>query len=290
MTTLSELALRLQEGTLVPYIGPGVLYGVTEAGSGEPIPADSDSLIIAMNGGQPMAPRLMYEFPRAAMNLELKKGRSFVSRFLTETYGERQWSRAPFHDWLAAAKPAYIVDINRDTQLQESYADTPHTLVRGISRVGGTDYRFRIHHYDGSEYREITQEEVDASLPILFKPMGSPLPDPTFIASDADYVDYITELMGGFAIPSFLKEYRKDRQYLLLGMRLFRDTERMVMSDIVYGAGNPVGWALIPEPTEKELRFCKRVGIEVIDTDVTELLYASGMSANLALLDAHSEY
>lgn len=271
-TTLSELALRLQEGTLVPYLGPGVLSGVTETASGTAIPADSDSLILAMNGGKPMAQRLMYEFARAAMDMELKKGRSFVSRFLSETYAGRDWSRAPLHDWLATRKPRYIVDINRDTQLQDSFADSPHTLIRGVARIGGTDYRFRIHHYDGNSYREVAQEDVDAGLPILFKPMGSPVPDPTFIASDADYVDYITELMGGFAIPSFLKDYRQDQQYLLLGLRLNRDTERMVLSDIVYGSGEPTGWALIPGPTEKELRFCRKIGIEVLDADIGDLL------------------
>jgi len=275
-TTLSELALRLQEGTLIPYLGPGVLSGVTDAGSGEAIPADSDSLILAMNGGKPMSPRLMYEFARAAMDMELKKGRSFVSRFLTETYASRKWTRAPLHDWLAGCRPSYIVDINRDTQLQDSFADTPHTLVRGIARIGGTDYRFRIHHYDGDAYREVEQQEVDTSLPVLFKPMGSPVPDATFIASDADYVDYITELMGGFAIPSFLKEYRKGKQYLLLGLRLKRDTERMVLSDIVYGAESPTGWALIPEPSDKELRFCRKLGVEVIDADIGDLLAATG--------------
>lgn len=278
-TTLSELALRLQEGTLVPYLGPGALSGVTETASGEAIPADSDSLILAMNGGKPMAPRLMFEFARAAMDMELKKGRNFVYRFLSETYGDRQWTRAPLHDWLAAGKPPYTVDINRDTQLQDSFADTPHVLIRGISRIGGTDYRFRIHQYDGSTYREVAQENVDTSLPVLFKPMGSPVPDATFIASDADYVDYITELMGGFAIPSFLKDYRRGKQYLLLGLRLNRDTERMVLSDMVYGADRPTGWALIPEPTAKELRFCKKIGFEVIEADVADLLAASSTSA-----------
>jgi hypothetical protein len=263
-----------------------VLSGVTEAGSGEAIPADSDSLILAMNGGKPMAPRLMFEFARAAMDIELKKGRNFVYRFLSETYAERQWTRAPVHDWLSSCKPDYIVDINRDTQLQESFADTPHTLIRGIARIGGTDYRFRIHHYDGSSYREIDQDGVDTSLPVLFKPMGSPLPDPTFIASDADYVDYITELMGGFAIPDFLKQYRLGKQYLLLGLRLNRDTERMVLSDIVYGADKPTGWALIPEPTDKELRFCKKIGFEVIDADSSDLLAAAGAVAGRSGIDA----
>jgi hypothetical protein len=176
------------------------------------------------------------------------------------------------HEWVASIKVPYVVDINRDTQLQEARADTQHTLIRGISRVARTDYRFRIHALDGSVYREITQEEVDPALPILFKPMGSPLPDPVCIASDADYVDYITELTGGFAIPDFLKIRRAGVQYLLLGLRLNRDTESMVLADIVYAAGSPCGWALIPDPTGKERRFCKHLGMEIVEGDIGDLL------------------
>ena len=51
---------------------------------------------------------------------------------------------------------------------------------------------------DGKNYHEVDQRSVDTELPILFKSMGSPVPDQAYIASDADYVDYITELMGGF--------------------------------------------------------------------------------------------
>lgn len=279
--SLNELLSRVQQGDLVPYLGPGVLNGVCELDSGEAIPADSDSLILAMNGGRPMAPRLMFEFPRAAMDMELKKGRNFVYQFLKETYADRRWQRAPLHELLAACKPPYVVDINRDTQLQDSYADTPHTLIRGTARVIGNDYRFRIHHYDGESYREIDQENVDTHLPVLFKPMGSPLPDSTFVATDADYVDYITELMGGFAIPGFLKEQRKGKQYLLLGMRLNRDTERMVLSDISYAADTPRGWALIPDANEKEQRFCKRLGIEIINADIGALLESSCEAATV---------
>jgi len=275
ITGLNEIIAGIKAGNIVPYLGPDALDGVTEVGSSKPIPANSDSLILAMNDGRPMAPRLMYEFPRAAMNMEHRKGRNFVNRFLHETYGVRNWSRAPLHDWLAEIKPAYVIDINRDTQLQDSYTDTPHTLIRGISRIGGTNYRFFIHHYDGETYEEIEQDKVDTCLPVLFKPMGSPLPDSTFIASDADYVDYISELMGGFAIPDFLKQYRKDKQYLLLGMSLSRDTERMVLSDMIYAAAQPAGWALIPEPSNKEKRFCERKGIKIIEADIADFLTAA---------------
>jgi hypothetical protein len=274
---LSELKSGVENGTIVPYLGAGVLEGSFNNETGEPIPADSDSLILAMNGGRPMAPRLMYEFARAAMDVELKRGRTTVNRFLDDLYGNQTWTQSPLHAWLESVKPKYVVDINRDTQLQQSYANTPHTLIRGIARVGGTDYRFRIHHYDGEKYseNEIDQSEVDPSLPILFKPMGSPLPDATYIASDADYVDYITELMGGFAIPSFLKSIRKGKQYLFMGLRMNRDTERMVLSDIIYAANQPAGWALIAEPNDKERRFCKKMNIEIIEADIDTFLGTS---------------
>ncbi len=288
--SFQEIISGIREGDIVPYLGAGALNGAVDTESGEAIPADSDSLILAMNNGKPMAPRLMYEFARAAMDVELKRGRSAVNRFLDTTYGQTSWTRAPLHDWLAMVKPGYVVDINRDTQLQMSYNKTPHTLIRGIARVGGTDYRFRIHHYDGENYsqKEIDQTEVDPSLPILFKPMGSPLPDATYIASDADYVDYITELMGGFAIPTFLKQYRKGKQYLFLGLRMTRDTERMVLSDIIYAAGSPSGWALIPEPNDKERRFCKKMNIEIIEADIDDLLAVDSNPARQMTGEANS--
>lgn len=274
--SFTDLVNGITAGKIVPYLGPGVLKGVTHKETGEAIPADSNSLILAMNDGKPMSPRLMYEFARAAMDLELKKGRSYVNRFLDRTYSDDQWTRAPFHDWLASIRPPYVIDVNRDTQLQESYSNTPHILIRGIARIGGTEYRFKLHQYDGESYHEIDQAEVDTSLPILFKPMGSPLPDATYIASDADYVDYITELMGGFGIPAFLKEYRKNKQYLFIGLPMNRDTERMVLSDIIYAADEPAGWVLIPEPNDKERRFCKKMGLVLIEAGVDDLLTAVG--------------
>jgi hypothetical protein len=285
---LVELVRGIERGELIPYLGPGALQGVVDPSTGAPIPADSDSLILAMNNGKPMAPRLMWEFPRAAMDVELKRGRKAVHRFLDATYGaDSNWTRAPVQDWLQRYHPPYVIDINRDTQLQDSYAHLPHTLVRGIARIGGTDYRFRIDHYDGSGYREVQQEDIDRTLPVLFKPLGSPRPDPTYIASDADFVDYITELLGGFAIPDFLKLYRRNRQYVLLGLRLLRDTERMVLSDMIYSAGDPAGYALIQEPTDKERRFCEKQRIEIVEAGINDLLACTGFIHEDELGDVH---
>jgi hypothetical protein len=141
--------------------------------------------------------------------------------------------------------------------------------------MSGRDYRFRLYKYDGTSYFSIEQEAVDTSLPILFKPLGTPLPESNYIASDADFVDYITELMGGFAIPSFVKRMRQNKRYLLLGLRLNRDTDRMVFSDVIFGAGKPAGWALIPHPTDKEKRYLGKMGIEIVNADVADFLTAA---------------
>jgi SIR2-like domain len=271
---LAEILNGLYENRVIPYLGPGALFDATNKTTGAAMPADSNSLILAMNNGNPMAPKLMYEFPRAAMNQELKKGRNFLGQFLTKLYGETEWTRAAVHNWLAEWKPAYVIDINRDTQLQNSYADEEHTLIVGVARITASQFRYKVFHFDGSNYFEIPQEQVDPRLPILFKPMGTPKPEANYIASDVDYVDYITELMGGFAIPDFLKEYRKGKQYLFIGMPLNRDSERMVMSDIVYGAAERKGWVLNKNPTNKEIRFCKKIGLEIINADTEDLLTA----------------
>lgn len=271
----TDMLAGLKSGSIVPYLGPGVLADVRHAETGVPMPATSDELILAMNGGKPMSPKLMYEFPRAAMNVELKRGRSAVTRFLDATYSA-PWTRSAVHDWLKDIRPSYVIDINRDTQLLDSYADVPHTLVLGCARIGGTDFRFKLFAWDGMHYSAIAPGQAALGLPLLFKPMGAPKPESTYIASDADYVDYITELMGGFAVPAYVKELRRDKRYLFLGLRFNRDSERMVMSDIIYSAATgPAGWALIENPTDKEKRFLGKMGIEIVEGSITELMGAA---------------
>lgn len=277
--SLKEILAHLAAGEVVPYLGPGVLRGVVERSSGQPIPADSDSLILAMTGGQPMAPRLMYEFPRAAMHLENKKGRSFIERFLTQTYGGDNWTPSVFHQWLADQHLPYVIDCNRDTQLQRCYADRAHTLIVGAARISASPYRFDLYQFEGEAYRKISLDEVDSELPVLFKPLGTPLPKPGYVASDADFVDYITELMGGFAVPAWIKLQRRNKRYLFLGMHFNRDTERMVMSDMIHDAAEPAGWALIESPSRKELKVCERKNLQLIEADWQDLLACAPSSA-----------
>ncbi|AJE19639.1 SIR2 family protein [Azotobacter chroococcum] len=278
---LKEILAQLGSGEIVPYLGQGVLRGVVDRDTGKPIPADSDSLILAMTGGQPMSPRLMYEFSRAAMHLENKKGRSFIERFLTQVYGGDNWTPSAVHQWLTSLDLPYIIDCNRDTQLQHCYiaAERKHTLVVGAARLAATPYRFDLYHFADGKYRKIALEQVDTTLPVIFKPHGTPLPKPGYVASDADFVDYITELMGGFAIPDWIKLHRKNKRYLFLGQHFNRDTERMVMSDMIYDAAEPAGWVLIDQPSDKERKVCERKNLQLIEADWSSLLALANPSA-----------
>lgn len=274
-----EILEGLQSGRVVPYLGPGVLSDVTNAADGRRIPAEDEPLILALTRGQPLNARLMSEFPRAAMHIELKKGRKTLTTFLTDLYGKTAWTESAVHQWLASLSLPYVIDTNRDLGLQELWARRPYTLVVGIARLSADPYRFRIWQNDGHTAREISVDAIDPQLPVLFKPLGTPRPEPTFVASDADFVDYITELMGGFAIPGPVKEMRIGKQYLILGLRLRRDTQRMILSDVIDDAASPAGWALIPQPTAKERRYCASKEIEIIEADLTELLEAAGGAA-----------
>jgi hypothetical protein len=269
----------LQSGTIVPYLGPGVLSDVMSPEDGRRIPAEDESLILALTRGQPLNQRLMIEFPRAAMHIELKKGRKSLTTLLTDLYGKTTWSGGAVHQWLASLSLPYVIDTNRDVQLQELWASRPHTLVVGIARLSADPYRFRIWQHDGSTYREISVDAIDPRLPVLFKPLGTPRPEPTFVASDADFVDYITELMGGFAVPRPVKELRVGKQYLILGLSLVRDTQRMILSDLIVDSAPRAGWALIAEPTAKERRYCVTKGIEIIESGLSEFLAAAGITS-----------
>jgi len=44
---------------------------------------------------------------------------------------------------------------------------------------------------------------------------------------------------------------------------------------MIYSAAEPAGWALIQNPTDKERRFCKKQGLELIEADVFDLIGAA---------------
>ncbi len=235
MAQTATIAQELKSGETILYIGMGVFKGYSFS-DGSNIPHDSDSIILAMNDGRPMAPRLMYEYARAAMSMEQSRGRKYLEEKLKIIY-KKEMQKTSVHALIEKLMPKYVIDTNYDETLSKIYSKTPHFVIYGKARIGASLDRFEIFEWDvnSGAYVRVQKEQLTLDKQIIFKPMGGVAPEASLIVSDADFVDWLTEAMGGFAVPPALKEYRADRKYLMLGLTFSKDTERMVANEITIG-------------------------------------------------------
>lgn len=271
--TIETIKKEVRNQTTVPYFGLGIFKGVTTK-EGEEMPYDSDSMILKMNNGRAMSQRLMFEYSRAAMHLEQRRGVDYIQQMMNWIY-TKEFEATPIHKAIINMSPRYIIDTNRDSKLQELLAFEPHTLIIGKSRILNNDYRYEIFEFDveNKKYFQVEEEVLDDAKKILFKPMGTTLPEPSFVISDADYVDWLTEAMGGFAVPSVLKTYRKTKKYLFLGTFFDRDTDRMVANELTLGLEG--GYVINDqELSKKEKKFIDKHNLELIEMSPEEFIKA----------------
>ncbi len=268
---IQTIKKELRNQTTVPYFGLGIFEGV-KTKEGEEMPYDSDSMILTMNNGRPMSQRLMFEFSRAAMHLEQRRGVEYITQLMNHIY-TKSFEPTSLQKAIVDMSPRYIIDTNRDTKLQELLAYEPHCLIIGKSRIMADKNRYEVYEYDveNKKYFLVEDEVLDNADKILFKPMGSPLPEPNFIISDADYVDWLTEAMGGFALPPIMKTYRKTKKYLFMGTSFDRDTDRMVANELTL---NLEGGYVITDKElgKKEKKFVEKHNLEVIDMSLENFI------------------
>lgn len=269
-----EIIKDLKSGKLVPFLGMGVFKG-TIATDGTTIPYDSDSMILALNGGRAMSHRLMYEYSRAAMSLEQRKGRGFLVEMVNHIY-TKKYELPIIYKLLRTVQPSFLIDTNLDNSGCKVYEDFEHFMIVGVSRIMGGYDRFIVYEYDveSNSYKVVDKSILNASKPILFKPLGSTIPEKNFIVSDADFVDWLTEAMGGFAMPTFLKTYKENKSYLFLGIDFNRDTYRMVANELTLGLDG----GIIVEPksqlSKKEISFIKKHDLDINAQEIQDFVEA----------------
>lgn len=266
---IDTIKKELRNQTTVPYFGLGIFEN-TKTKDGQQMPYDSDSMILMLNNGRPMSQRLMFEYSRAAMHLEERRGVEYLTQLVNHLY-TKDFEPTPLHKAIIDMLPRYIIDTNRDSKLQELLAFEPHCMIVGKSRIAAEKNRYETYEYDveNKKYFLVEDDVLDTAEKILFKPMGSTLPEPTFVISDADYVDWLTEAMGGFAVPPILKTYRKTKKYLFLGTYFDRDTDRMVANELTFDSSG--GYVITDkELGRKEKKFIEKHNLEVIDMSLKD--------------------
>ncbi len=268
---IQEIKKEIRNQTTVPYFGLGIFESV-KTKDGQQMPYDSDSMILRMNNDRPMSQRLMFEYSRAAMHLEERRGMLYITQLINSIYTQ-DFEPATIQKAIINMMPRYIVDTNRDSKLQELLAYEPHCLILGKARLLADKNRYETYEYDveNKKYFLVEDDVLDDAKKILFKPMGSTLPEPTFVISDADYVDWLTEAMGGFAVPPILKTYRKTKKYLFLGTSFDRDTDRMVANELTMDLEG--GYVITDkELGKKEKKFVEKHNLQVIDMSLEDFI------------------
>ncbi|MFA6789736.1 MAG: SIR2 family protein [Arcobacteraceae bacterium] len=274
---MDDIKQKLQEGSLIPFLGMGI-FKDSVAKDGTTLPYDSDSMILALNNGRAMSHRLMYEYSRAAMSLEQRKGREFIIQMTNHIYSSKEYDLPLTYQWLKTIQPKYVIDTNMDDSLLKIYNDIEHILITGISRISADYDRFVIYKFDvaSQNYSRIPKEELTLDLPILLKPMGSTKPEMNFVISDADFVDWLTEAMGGYAIPPILKDLRRDKEYLFMGVDFSRDTFRMVANEVTLELKGGITLLDKEELTKKEEKFIRTHNLENIKMSIDEFIKSHG--------------
>lgn len=268
-TTIQQIKAEIRKQICIPYFGLGI-FKETKTKDGEQIPYDSDSMILMMNNGRPMSQRLMFEYSRAAMHLEQRRGVEYIQQMMNWIY-TKEFDPTPLQKAVVDMSARFIVDTNRDSKIQELLAYQPHCLILGKARIMAEENRYVIYEYDveNKKYFEVEEEVLENAEKILFKPLGSTLPEPSFVISDADYVDWLTEAMGGFAVPPVIKTYRKTKKYLFLGTLFDRDTDRMVANELTLDLEG--GYVINDQPlSKKEEKFIKRHNLELLEMSLEE--------------------
>lgn len=257
-TALGEIAGQLRAGTVVPYLGPGVVA------SGSPsVPTTPEALADFFATRVALPKRARGNAWAAAQFIESSRHRATVTALMVEAFAAPV-APTPLHLWLAALKLPLIVDVWYDAAMRaalEGRADWGE--VQGITRAGiGEDRWHRF--YDGGG-KEVAAGEAAGWTTILYKPHGGITPAKNFLISDADYVEVLTEIDIQTPLPDIVKERRSGRGFLFLGCRFNDQMLRTYARQISKRSAARHHAVVAPDSlTRNEVRFLAEHGIAVI--------------------------
>ncbi len=251
-----EIASGLVEGTIVPYLGPGLFP--SSAG----FPVGPKELADWLSHRVSVPSRLRGNLTAVAQYIENFKHRKTLTRLMQGAFTP-ETSPTPLHRFLAALPHLpLVVDTWYDGTMAKALFDLDERRrtfcqVTGISHSEHPAEWFR---YSGDE------ESPESAETVLYKPHGSVAPEPTFLVSDADYVEVLTEIDIQTPIPPVVQRLRTERGFLFLGCRFNQQLDRIFARQIMKRSSDRHWAVLDKEPTPKEARFLAEQKIVRIKT------------------------
>ncbi len=269
--TFEEIHAAIEGGTLIPYIGPGVL---SLAGADCPLPGGPDPLVAKLTAKATVPHKIRKDLGAAAQFIENFKHRKTIHSVMTEAF-KPHVEPTELHRWIASwPKLPLVVHIWYDDLMQQALTGRENCgFVQGVSQAEHLATWVLYFNNDRSKIEKDAElATADAWSTVLYEPWGSVAPEGNFLVSDSDFVEVQTEIDIQTPIPEKVQQIRTGRNFLYLGCRFMNQVERTFAKQISKRSSDK-HWAVLPEtPTKNEKRFLEQYNIARIDMPLGEFL------------------
>ena len=261
---LQEIRASLAAGTLIPYLGPGLLELVPNC----PVPDSPEKLAVLMSAKVTVPHKIRKRLTAVAQFIENFKHRKTVVDLMRQAFSA---SVAPTHLQQAlAAEPniPMIVDVWYDDAMRNAMCTrSDWGQVQGLSQAEHFGIWFQCYDAAG---QTVEEEVADAWKTVLYQPIGAFAPAENYLVSDSDYVEVLTEIDIQTPIPPLVQSLRRGRHFLFLGCR-FNDQLQRTFARQIIKRSSALHWAVLEGvPTRNEQRFMAEYGIRQIDMSLAE--------------------
>jgi hypothetical protein len=266
--TLTELPAALIEGleggTLVPYLGPGLLSLCADAP-----PADPVALAVKLTAKVSVPGKIKNRLTAAAQFIENFKHRQTLVKAMNEAFAV-QATPSPLHHWLAQLRSPLIVDVWYDDTLRSALMAASSRVdwaeVQGLAQ--SEHFGRWLGWYDAAG---AAQADPIAAPTVFYKPWGGHAPAGNYLVSDSDFVEVLTEIDIQSPIPLPVQQRRGKLGFVFLGCRFNDQLPRAFARQIMKRSAGP-HYAVLPEtPTRMEGRFLAEQGITRIALPLAEV-------------------
>lgn len=263
---LQEVRAALAAGTLIPYLGPGLLELVSDC----PVPDAPEKLAAFMSSKVTVSHKIRNRLTAAAQFIENFKHRKTLVNLMQQAFSA---SVAPtrLQQALAALPDVpLIVDVWYDDAMRNALALAASGnwgQVQGLAQSEHFGTWFQCYDAAG---QAVEEEAADTWKTVLYQPIGACAPAANYLVSDSDYVEVLTEIDIQTPIPPLVQSLRRGRHFLFIGCRFNDQLQRTFARQIIKRSSDR-HWAVLQgQPSRNEQRFMAEYGIEQIDIPLAD--------------------
>lgn len=247
--SIDSIARQIGGGSVIPYLGPGMLALCPDAR----VPATPVALAQIMTARVSVPHKIRNRLTQAAQFIENFKHRKSVVSLMNEAFDATPTPSA-LHNALASSGAGLYVDTWYDdtfaTAFAHARAGSRWAQVQGLSQSEHFGQWFGAYDAAGEPL-----DDVPAAGALLYKPIGAHAPAANYLVSDSDYVEVLTEIDIQTPIPPAVQAWRSGRSFLFIGCRFDDQLARSFARQIMKRSSD-THWAVLPdEPTRMEARF-----------------------------------